>query len=53
MKGKLRYGIEVAIVLALPFLGYVAGFFLYLWEYGVEGRKPHRVPGLHPDGETR
>ncbi|VVS95025.1 hypothetical protein [Desulfoluna spongiiphila] len=45
-KAWCRNYIEVVIVLLLPGLGYVAGLFLYLWEYGIEGRKPHRVPGL-------
>ncbi|GEM_PF-3589614 len=45
-KEKLRYYFEIALVVLLPGLGYVAGLFLYIWEYGIEGRKPHRVPGL-------
>ena len=53
MKAKLRYLLDVAIVLVLPFLGYIIGGFLYLWEYGVEGRKPHRVPGISGSGEER
>ena len=34
MRGKLRYIFDVSIVLVLPFLFYVLGFFLYVLTYG-------------------
>ena len=49
-KAKVCFYFEVAIFVLLPALGYVAGLFLYIWEYGIEGRKPHRVPGLNKRG---
>ena len=49
-RAKARFYFEIAIYLLLPALGYVAGLFLYIWEYGIEGRKPHRAPGLDRRG---
>ena len=46
-KEKLRYYFEIVLYVLLPALGYVVGLFLYVWEYGIEGHKPHHVPGLN------